>query len=152
MKSALAAAVSKFMESGVGWITTGAAKYHFLVDAHDAPTDWGLWVASHPTAAVLVSLGAVVLEGSFILHAFSHRWPARLIFGGCALLLLTGFWVFQGVFWHPWWVLMLVFVPWDTTNRPARLSSAQVAVVGALIVVQAWASLARVEMESVSET
>ena len=51
----LAAAYAKLRESGFEWITGGAVRYHFIADAGNAHVDWGLWVASHPWAAVLFS-------------------------------------------------------------------------------------------------
>lgn len=113
----LAAAYAKLAISGLVWITDGAVKYHFVEDAGNATVGWGLRLTSVDEVAVLMSLGAVLVEGIFILVTLSSRPSIRLLFGLMAASVLTGFFLFQGVFWTPWWILLLAFVPWEGLYR-----------------------------------
>ena len=113
-----AAAWAKVIGTGPQWILNGSVKYHFIVDSLNAPVDWGLQLAGHPRLAVLASLGAVVVEALVITAAFARSDWYRLGIGAAAFSLLAGFWLFMGVFWPGWWILLLGFLPW------ARLASA----------------------------
>jgi hypothetical protein len=92
-------------------------KYHFIEDARQAPTDWGLAVAAHEGAAVAMSAGALAIEALFILHIFVRSVWLRALFAVPGLLLLVGFRVLQGVLWTQWWLLFLCFVPWQALAR-----------------------------------
>lgn len=109
-----AAAYAKLHVSGTEWITGGAVQYHWVEDGVNAPVDWGLWIAAHKELAVVMSLGAVALEGLFFLNVFfrGERW--RLVFGGALLSLLLGLWLFQNIFWFFWWALLAFFIPWQS--------------------------------------
>lgn len=108
----LAAAHAKLDISGLEWITGGAVRYHFIDDSMHAPTQWGLRIAASDTAAIGISLGAIVLEGGFWLVTLVRRSPARALFGASAAGLLAGFYLLQGAFWPAWWALLLAFFPW----------------------------------------
>lgn len=92
-----AAAYAKLANGGLAWISSGAVKYHFIEDAASAPFTWGLWVAVHPTAAVLLSLGVVVMEAGLISIIFARSPWRRLLIGSIGLSLFAGFYAFQGV-------------------------------------------------------
>jgi len=161
-----AAAFAKIRLGGLGWITNGTVKYHFLTDSSDAPVDWGLRLAQYDGVAIALSFAAVAIEALVLVGACSTRHLYRLAAGIAALALLTGFALFQGLFWPAWWVLLLAFVPWhlvrlkpDTTYewstwRPAsagpgrfgELRPAQAAVIAAVVLQQAVASTARIEL------
>jgi hypothetical protein len=94
------------------WIVNGSVKYHFITDAHNAPVDWGLQLAGYPSLAVLASFAAVATETLVITAAFSRNEWYRLALGAAAMSLLAGFWLFMGVFWPGWWILLLGFLPW----------------------------------------
>ena len=156
----LAAAHAKVTTSGFEWITGGAVRYHFIADAGNAHVDWGLWVASHPWAAVLVSFAAVAVEAGFILHIFARGPGARLVAGATGVGLFVGLYLFQGINWPAWHVLLLAFLPWAWLNRvraraeaptisvaPAVLPGAQLAAIAVLIATQVYASGARIEAE-----
>jgi len=113
----LAAAYAKLSIQGLEWITGGAVKYHFVDDARQAPVDWGLYLASIDEVAVLMSLSAVVIEAVFFLVVLSPRPAVRFGFGLVGASLLGGFYLFQGVFWLPWWVLLLSLLPWEGIYR-----------------------------------
>ena len=81
------AAYAKLTDGGLAWITSGAVKYHFIDDAATAPLTWGLWVAAHPPAAVLLSLGAILTEACFISIIFVRSPGYRLLLGGVGLSL-----------------------------------------------------------------
>ena len=115
-----AAAFAKLDTSGLAWITGGAVRFHFLQDAHQAPVTWGLRVAGSDVAAIALSLGAVVTEGLFWMVALTPSLAVRGAFGMLGLAMLTGFYLFQGVFWPAWWALFLVFLPWPLVDRLAR--------------------------------
>ena len=125
-----AAAFAKLDTSGLAWITGGAVRFHFLQDAHQAPVDWGLRVAASDVAAVALSLGAVVTEGLFWIVALTPSLAVRAAFGLAGLVMLSGFYLFQGVFWPAWWALFLVFLPWPLLDRLARAPDASPAVAG----------------------
>jgi hypothetical protein len=154
----LAAAIAKLRQSGFAWITNGSVKYFFVIDAERAPTDWGLWVASHHWVAVALSAGAIITEASLILALLFARPLYRLPFALAGAALLGGFWAFQHEFWYGWWLLFLAFfVPWPSTVRlvrreapPAslnhRLGRWQVAAIVIVAALQAVASWRRVEL------
>ena len=160
-----AAAFAKLDTSGLAWITGGAVRFHFLQDAHQAPVEWGLRVAGSDVAAVALSLAAVVTEGLFWMVALTPSLAVRAAFGMVGVVMLTGFYVFQGVFWPAWWTLFLVFLPWPlldrltpvpgTANRPgstgpsiaAAVPAIASAVIVAIVVQQPIVSALRVESE-----
>lgn len=108
----LAAAFAKLTHGGLGWVTNGTVKYHFMTDAGNAPVSWGAQLGFYPTLAVLLSLLAVSIEATAIWGALSKRYSIRTITGLTCVFLLSGFWLFQGVFWPGWWLLLLAFLPW----------------------------------------
>ena len=108
----LAAAFAKLTHGGLGWVTNGTVKYHFMTDAGNAPVSWGAQLGFYPTLAVLLSLLAVSIEATAIWGALSKRYSIRAITGLTCVFLLSGFWLFQGVFWPGWWLLLLAFLPW----------------------------------------
>ncbi len=152
-----AAAYAKLHESGLAWITSGAVKYHFLEDAAIAPVTWGLWVASHPTVAVLMSLGAILVEASFIGIIFVRDPWRRFAIGCVGYSLFAGFYVFQGVFWPPWQMLFLALLPWPLLDRgavptapaptTAPLRTWHMVLLAVLAVHQALVSISVVEVE-----
>ena len=114
------AAYAKLTDGGFAWITSGAVKYHFIDDAASAPLTWGLWVAAHPPAAVLLSLGAILTEACFISMIFVRSPWYRLLLGGVGLSLTVGFYVFQGVLWPAWLMLFTALLPWPLLDRGAE--------------------------------
>jgi hypothetical protein len=112
-----AAAVAKLHESGIAWILNGTVKYHFLSDAASAPLDWGLRVGLHPRLAVALSFGAILIESTIVFGAFARRYVYRAIAGIAAVALLSGFALFQGLFWPAWWLLLVSFLPWHWLVR-----------------------------------
>ncbi len=112
-----AAAVAKLHESGIAWILNGTVKYHFLSDAASAPVDWGLRVGLHPKLAVALSFGAILIESTIVFGAFARRYVYRAIAGIAAVALLSGFALFQGLFWPAWWLLLVSFLPWHWLVR-----------------------------------
>lgn len=107
-----AAALAKLRQSGIGWILSGAVRYHFVTDARNAPFEWGLWVASHQWVAIAMSFIAIWMEGTIILGSFVRRPAARMVFACEAVLVLSGFYVFQNEFWIAWWILATGLLPW----------------------------------------
>jgi len=107
-----AAAYAKVVGTGVQWITNGTVRYHFVEDGRNAPVTLGLWIATHPTVAIAVSLAAVLTEAGFILVIFARDWRTRLAFGLMGASMMAGFTLFQGVAWWPWRILFLAFLPW----------------------------------------
>lgn len=112
-----AAAWAKLAPNGVSWVLNGTVKYHFVADSGNAVVDWGLQAAAHPYLAVLASLSAVAVEALVITAAFTRSERYRLMVGVAALALLAGFWLFMGVFWPGWWILLLGFLPWRALTR-----------------------------------
>ena len=106
------AAFAKLRQSGLAWIAGGAVKYHLLTDARNAPVSWGLWVASHHWAAVVLSFGAVSIEASVIAASFVRRAALRALFPFAALALFAGFYLLQHEFWIAWWILCSSLLPW----------------------------------------
>lgn len=112
-----AAAVAKLHESGIAWILNGTVKYHFLSDAAAAPLDWGLRVGLYPKLAIALSFFAILIESTVVFGAFARRYVYRAIAGMAAVALLSGFALFQGLFWPAWWLLLLSFLPWHWMLR-----------------------------------
>jgi len=112
-----AAAIAKLHESGIAWILNGTVKYHFLSDAASAPLDWGLRVGLYPKLAVALSFGAILIESTIVFGAFARKYVYRAIAGIAGVALLTGFALFQGLFWPAWWLLLVSFLPWHRLLR-----------------------------------
>jgi hypothetical protein len=151
-----AAAYAKLKVSGLSWIASGAVRYHYVTDAQNAPTTWGLEIASSHGASIAVSALAIVFEAGFvILAARAARPVARLALGVGALAFFAGLYLLQGVWWEPWLVLLLPpFLPWDWIRRSPpdvafheRLTVAQRGCVWALIATQLIASGLWIERE-----
>ncbi len=115
-----AAAFSKLREAGLNWILNGTVKYHFLTDVANAPVDWGVQLAVVPVVAVALSFVAVAVESLVIVAAILGPWPVRLAAACAVLPMFVGFWLFQGVFWPAWWVLLLSFAPWHRVRGVRR--------------------------------
>ena len=116
----LSAAETKIHHSGLAWITGGAVRYHFVQDAPHAATDWGLWIASHPWAAVLFSGAGVAFEATFVLHVFFRNAWIRLGFAAGAALFLGGLYAFQGIRWEAWWIILVALLPWEPAASALR--------------------------------
>jgi uncharacterized membrane protein YkgB len=160
-----AAAYAKVGVTGIRWITNGTVRYHFVEDGRNAPVTLGLWIATHGSLAIALSLAAVLAEALFILVIFARGWRARAAFGLMGASLMAGFTLFQGVAWWPWRILFLAFLPWTLlTSHEAAAASAgpasfspsmtrrdltwvHAALVVALIGTQLWASARVIEIE-----
>lgn len=147
----LAAAESKLREGGA-WILNGTVKYHFVSDLDDAVVSWGPALTANHAVAVGLSALAVVVEALVITAAFTRSVPYRAACGLAALALLSGFWLFQGLLWPGWWVLLLGFLPWQWVRtgpqvlpRGGSLTIVQCTVIAALVVQQLYVSWARLE-------
>jgi hypothetical protein len=98
------------------WILNGTIKYHFVTDSVQAPVDWGLRLALYPRIAVLASFVAIATETLLVTTAFTRSERYRLLIGTAALGLIVGFWLFMGVLWPGWWILLLGFLPWQALD------------------------------------
>ena len=151
-----AAAWSKLVTPG--WIENGSVRYAWVVDAENAPVDWGLTLAAMPRMSVFLSAAAVAIESMVIVAVFTRSALLRLALGCAAVSLLVGFYLFQGVLWPAWWLLLLGFLPWQWLDRsPAGDATAaaaptrwQVALAAALIVQQVVVSANSLELEPLS--
>jgi hypothetical protein len=147
------------------WVLNGTVKYHFVADSVHAPVQWGLQLANHPLLAILASLGVIAVEGALITAAFTRNQWYRLALGTSALVLFAGFYLFIGVFWPPWLIMLLGFLPWrwlsrrmtgvtatDASDAPVhtaevhgRLAAVQLATIAFVITPQLLASSLRIE-------
>ncbi len=116
---ALAGAAWAKVSEGPAWITNGTVRYHFVTDIDYATVDWGLKVATMPRLAVAMSAAAVAVEAATIVAAFVTLPLLRVALGLAAAGLLTGFYLFQGLLWPAWWILLLGFLPWQWLDRSA---------------------------------
>lgn len=157
--TAFAGAAWSKVHDGPTWILNGSVKYAFVADADHALVDWGLTIAAMPRMAVALSAGAVLVEALVICAAFTRSAVARLGAGAAAMSLLIGFYLFQGIMWPAWWLLLLGFLPWQWIDRnrrepeghqvpsPARW---QIACALALIAQQVVVSASGLELEPVA--
>ncbi len=149
----LAAAYTKMERSEWQWVSTGAVRYHFVMDASSARVDWGLWIASHYWAAVLVSLAAALTEAGMVLVALTARPSLRFLAFLAGAGLFTGLYLLQGIYWWGWLLLLLAFLPWqwldrrDRTIASARITKPQMAVAVTMVVLQLSASIVAVDYE-----
>jgi len=137
-----AAGIAKLRAGGLSWIANGTIKYHFLTDAAQAPVDWGLRLGQFPALAVLLSGTAIGVELLILPAVLAGRYPARALAGLAAASLFAGFWLFQGLFWPGWWLLIVVgFLPWHliarTTGGPAPSGALAWAQIGTIVVIGA---------------
>jgi hypothetical protein len=155
-----AAAVAKLRNSGLAWILNGTVKYHFLTDVSRAPVEWGLAVGRHPVLAVLLSAGAVLVEALILPLMVTSQFFAAI----GILALLVGFWLFQGLFWPAWWILLLAFLPWRhmagtivrspgrPADQPAMPTMLQRAAIVGIIALQGVVSTYKIEWPPVLST
>ena len=144
-----AAAYAKMQTSGLAWITSGAVRYHFVDDGQNAPVDLGLWIATQPDLAVVLSALVVLIEAIFIIVIFVSGWRARAAFGLAGAVLMSGFYLFQGVHWWPWLILFAAFLPWNRV-APARAIDGRrdlTWVHGGVVAAQISASYRAIEIE-----
>ena len=97
----------------------------------------------------------MIVEAVVIVGALATDYRLRAASGVAAAAILSGFLLFQGLFWPGWWVLALSFLPWHVfdgtraaTVAPRRWSAlrvAQVTVLVALFVEQLVVSVLRLE-------
>jgi hypothetical protein len=87
----------------------------------NAPVDWGVQLGVVPAVAVALSFAAIAVESLVIVAALVGPWPVRLLAALAVLPMFVGFWLFQGVFWPAWWVLLFSFAPWHRV--PSRVRS-----------------------------
>lgn len=116
----LGAAYSKIERSGLEWIVGGAVKYHWVIDSPQAAMPGlSLWIASHHWAAVLMSFMGVFLEAAFITAALVRGTVARTVLGASiGGALIGGFYIFHGVLWWTWGLVLISFVvPWEALYR-----------------------------------
>lgn len=146
-----AAAVSK-LRDGATWVMNGTVKYHFVTDLDEALVSWGPTLTANHTVAVVMSLAAVLIEAGVLTAAFTRSVSYRAACGLASLVLLSGFWLFQGIMWPGWWILLLGFLPWtriagrrQATAQVGSLSVAQGAFAVALVLQQLYASWTRLE-------
>jgi hypothetical protein len=156
----LAAAYAKLTTSGLAWILGGAVKYHFVIDAANAPVDWGSWLAGRHWAAVLLSFGAIAAEALFIANIFVRGSGMRLLIGVAGAAFFLGLYLLQGIYWEQWLVLLLAFLPWPWLNRsspdravpgvaasPRRIGAAPAIAIALLVCTQVYASVAAIQIE-----
>ncbi|NOT26587.1 MAG: hypothetical protein HOP16_10845 [Acidobacteria bacterium] len=157
----LAAAVAKLRDTGLAWILNGTVKYHFLSDSPSALVDWGLQVGHHPWMAVALSFGAIAIESLVLIGVLASAYRYRLLAGLASLSLLTGFLLFQGLYWPGWWILLIGFLPWHLVRPGTEPASAgperlqprlAIAFVVALFAQQIVVSLLRLEASPVFST
>jgi hypothetical protein len=115
-----------------------------------------------PSVAVALSLGALLVESLVLPAAVIGPWIVRLIAAAAVAAMLEGFWLFQGVFWPAWWILLLSFAPWHliAPTGPPKLHAkaeaghyvrrfslrhAQAAVLALAVIQQCAASAMRLE-------
>jgi hypothetical protein len=153
--AAWAAAAWSKLRDGPGWVINGAVRYHFVTDYPNAHVDWGLAIAAMPVLAIVLSGAAVLVEAGTIVVAFFDKAMFRLGVGLAGAGLLAGFYLFQGLVWPAWWMLLLGFLPWSWLNgsTPAAaaaagrvLSPLQMGVAIALLAQQLIVSAAFVEL------
>ena len=142
------------LRDGPGWVLNGAVRYHFVTDYGNAHVDWGLAIATMPKLAIALSAGAVLIEGLTIAAAFVKPQMIRLAAGLAGMSVLVGFYLFQGLMWPAWWLLLLGFLPWRWSQRTTEgavhssrwnVSRAQIAVIVALFAQQLVMSTAFLE-------
>jgi hypothetical protein len=117
-----AAALSK-VKDGPAWILNGTVKYHFVTDLNQALVSWGPSLASLPGLAILLSAMAVAIEAAVPFASFTRDARLRLAAGLASWAMLSGFLIFQGIFWPAWWALTLGFLPLDAMLRVATSRS-----------------------------
>jgi hypothetical protein len=118
----IGAAWAKIRE-GPDWILNGTIRYYLVSDHSQAHIDWGLAIASMPIVAVILSGCAVLIETLTLSVAFVRMPMLRLAMGFAAASLLTAFYLFQGILWPAWWILLLGFLPWHWFNQSATIDS-----------------------------
>ncbi len=144
------AAYTKLQRTGFDWVTSGAVRYHFVMDSPNAPTDLGLSIAGSYPASVALSAAAIVVEATIIVGAFTASPRVRLVVFGALVALLLGFLLMQGVFWPLWWVCALALLPWHgraSTQQADSPTRGQVLAAIAVAAVQLVAAFGGIERE-----
>jgi hypothetical protein len=104
---------------------------------------------------VLLSFGALAIEAVFILNIFFPGPWIRAAFGLLGVATFGGFYVFQGVFWGPWWIILTAFLPWELIGRraagesrmqPSGFGPAHALVIVIVVAQQVVASAGKIEI------
>lgn len=166
------AAFAKIDESGPMWVTSGGVRYFLVIDAGNAPSGFGRFIASSDVLSVAAAAGAVATEALVIMAVLVPHPLVVAAAGLGALMLHVGFWQLQGVWWPAWWALLPAFVPWHAVvsamrrrrvdpavtpadlammdRRNARLPRAAAIAMCALVIQQPLVSFARLDYPMLS--
>ena len=113
-----AAGASKVIRSGFAWITSEHLALT-LIQAHyfhdRPPTEWGLVIARHPLLCHAIAAGTIALELGFplaLLFPLLH-WPIVI----AIFLMQVGIGLTMGIWFVPFLLLYLFWIPWDRIGR-----------------------------------
>ena len=159
---AWAGAVYAKVGGGLDWVLDGAVRYHFVTDVEYARVPWGLQIATSPVLSVALSAGSILVESLPLVAAFSRSPWLRLAAALAGMGLLGSFYLFMGLLWPAWWILLLGLLPWEWLERragvrpvadagaPGQISRPQLACVALLAAQQIAVSAAFPEFEPIS--
>jgi hypothetical protein len=127
-----AAGIAKLRTTGIEWAWNDGGRLRLLAHAytHDPPTPLGTWLAGAGPAHQVMGVFALCLEVLAPLALFYR--PARLVVVGGLFSLQFGIWLTLGVFFHGFFALFAVCIPWlswldrarEALGRGARFGAA----------------------------
>jgi hypothetical protein len=119
-----AAGASKLVRSGFAWITSDHLALT-LIQAHyfnaKPPTQWGLAIARHPWLCHVLAAGAIALELAFPLALVSRVLRIPIVAGTFLMQVCIG--LTLGIWFLPFLMLYLFWVPWDHAGTLLRSST-----------------------------
>ena len=82
------------------------------------PLDWGMFFAKYPLIYKAAAAGAILGE-LFMFLALLHRWP-RMVLPWMLLSMQIGIGLFMRVWFHPYMIVYLFWIPWDAVFAKLR--------------------------------
>jgi hypothetical protein len=160
------AGISKLVLTNGAWLWDTGARMGFIQDMRDAGTDWGIFLSNSYLLALGASFHSAFGQMVYVWASFTR---SPVIKYGIGLLIafpfLLGLLLLMGLFWWPWFVLVLVlYCPWPTIDRilrprrvvvPSFVGSPSLerhrawllACVAGLVLVHAYAVVSKVEFD-----
>lgn len=108
------AGLSKLYLTDGAWIWEGGTRRGFITDMRDAATLWGAIIVNNLPIAILASIFAAFGQTFYVYSCFTRSLLIKSAIGLLiAIPFLIGLLLFMGLFWWPWFVLVLLwFLPW----------------------------------------
>lgn len=113
-----------WLQSGQGdWIIKKNLTPYLFFNSHTFLADIYFWFLQNPPVADAIYLTGFILEGSFIVGFFTHKWDRFLLV--ISLLLPLGFWFMADAMFYEMIILSLTLLPLSSIKKYSSTPSKQ---------------------------